>query len=242
METISKAKIGWLRSLQQKKHREAEQVFVAEGEKMVLEGIRSSAVQTVCIVVHSESTHLVADAKDVPVLIAGNKEMEQISAFKTPNKLLAVFRRPGFPGNQSGLTLALDSVQDPGNMGTLLRLADWFGIEEIVCSRETVDCFNPKVIQASMGAIFRISVRYTNLSSYLSGANVPVYGALLNGEQYTGIQYDRKGILLMGNEGNGISATLLPFISHPVTIPRIGQAESLNVATAAAILIAEMVR
>jgi TrmH family RNA methyltransferase len=135
-----------------------------------------------------------------------------------------------------------DGVQDPGNMGTILRLADWFGIQSIVCSNDTVDCYNPKVIQASMGAIFRISVRYTDLQTFLSEAKVPVYGALLNGETYSDVRYDTNGILLMGNEGNGISEALLPLVTKAVTIPRIGEAESLNVATATAILLAEIVR
>jgi RNA methyltransferase, TrmH family len=242
VEVISKAKIKWIRSLQQKKNREQEGVFVVEGEKMVLEGLGMPDLETVSIVVHKDVHSLIAKHHQLPVYSATTTEMEQISGLKTPNKLLAVFKRPERPPAPAGFQLALDSIQDPGNMGTILRLADWFGIQSIVCSQETVDCYNPKVIQASMGAIFRIRVEYTDLQQYLKTAGIPVYGALLNGEHYTKVTYEKDGILLMGNEGNGISDELLPLITQAVTIPKIGQAESLNVATATAILLAEITR
>jgi RNA methyltransferase, TrmH family len=240
MEKISKARIKWIRSLQQKKVREQEGVFVVEGEKMVLEGLESKRHALVALVAHKDESSIIPQEFREVALTADTTEMEQLSGLKTPNKLLAVFKRPTQEVAQSGFELALDSVQDPGNMGTILRLADWFGIERIVCSRETVDCFNPKVVQASMGAIFRIQVIYTDLLSYLSNAKQPVYGALLNGENYRSVSYNPEGILLMGNEGNGISEQLIPLITHAVTIPRFGAAESLNVATATAILLAEV--
>ncbi|MES2557518.1 MAG: RNA methyltransferase [Bacteroidota bacterium] len=240
MEKISKAKIKWIRSLQQKKVREQEAVFVVEGEKMVLEGLASEHHELVALVAHKEEHSIIPEQLREVALSADTTEMEQLSGLKTPNKLLAVFKRPSLLTSQSGFELALDSVQDPGNMGTILRLADWFGIERIVCSRETVDCYNPKVVQASMGAIFRIQVIYTDLFSYLSDSKRPVYGALLNGENYHSVSYKPDGILLMGNEGNGISDKLIPLITQAVTIPRFGAAESLNVATATAILLAEV--
>lgn len=240
MEKISKARIKWIRSLQQKKVREQEGVFVVEGEKMVLEGLKSKRHSLVALVTHKEESSIIPQEFREVALTADTTEMEQLSGLKTPNKLLAVFKRSTQEVVQSGFELALDSVQDPGNMGTILRLADWFGIERIVCSRETVDCFNPKVVQASMGAIFRIQVIYTDLLSYLSDSKQPVYGALLNGENYRSVSYNQEGILLMGNEGNGISEQLIPLITHAVTIPRFGAAESLNVATATAILLAEV--
>lgn len=242
VESISKAKVKWIRSLQQKKNRENEGVFVVEGEKMVLEGLTVPALELICLVVQKDAAGLVSEYRTAPLFSATTTEMEQISGLKTPNKLLAVFRRPHSAETKKGFTLALDGVQDPGNMGTILRLADWFGIHTIVCSHDTVDCYNPKVIQASMGAIFRIGVQYTDLKAFLENAAVPVYGALLDGETYSEIRYDANGILLMGNEGNGISEALLPLITQAVTIPRIGRAESLNVATATAILLAEIVR
>lgn len=242
MEVISKAKIKWVRSLQQKKHREQESVFVVEGEKMVQEGWLQAGAEVLLAVVHKDALHLVPSDADFPIFLAGNAEMEQLSAFKTPNKLLAVFKRPVSQPISEGFQLALDSIQDPGNMGTILRLADWFGIRDIVCSETTVDCYNPKVIQASMGAVFRIRVHYRPLLPYLQQSGLPVFGALLNGENYTKVSYPGEGILLMGNEGNGISSELLPVITQPVTIPRLGEAESLNVAAATAILLAECKR
>jgi TrmH family RNA methyltransferase len=242
MEVISKAKIKWVRSLQQKKHRELESVFVVEGEKMVQEGLSQPGAEVLLAVVHKDAQQLVPSPADFPVFMAGNAEMEQLSALKTPNKLLAVFKRPADRPISGGFQLVLDGVQDPGNMGTILRLADWFGIRSIICSETTVDCYNPKVIQASMGAIFRIQVHYRPLLPYLKQSGLPVYGALLNGENYTKVSYPDEGILLMGNEGSGISSELLSVITHPVTIPRLGEAESLNVATATAILLAECKR
>ena len=240
MEVISKAKIKWIRSLQLKKTRELEGVFVVEGEKMVLEGLTTATSEVVCIVVHKNALDLVQDFQDAPLFSAGNTEMEQLSTLKTPNKLVAVFKRKEHPISNQGFKLVLDTIQDPGNMGTIMRLADWFGIQQIICSNETVDCYNSKVIQASMGAVFRVGVTYTDLNTYLSAVNVPIYGALLNGENYHSVDYHPDGILLMGNEGNGISEQLLQYVQHAVTIPRIGQAESLNVATATAILLAEI--
>jgi TrmH family RNA methyltransferase len=242
VEVISKAKIKWIRSLQQKKNREKEGLFVVEGEKMVLEGLGIPGLELASLVVHKDAHFLVAGYPKLPVYSATTTEMEQISGLKTPNKLLAVFRRPKPTTAPAGFRLALDSIQDPGNMGTILRLADWFGVQSVICSQETVDCYNPKVIQASMGAIFRIRVEYTDLQAYLKECGVPVYGALLNGENYTKVDYTNNGILLMGNEGNGISEELLPLVTKAVTIPKIGQAESLNVATATAILLAEITR
>lgn len=241
LEALSKAKIKWLRSLQQKKNREAEKVFVIEGEKMVREGLETIPDQLVALIVHKDFG-LPEAYTFAAVYSASTTEMEQISAFKTPNKLVAVFRRVARLPEQEGFGLALDGIQDPGNMGTILRLADWFGISTILCSLRTVDCYNPKVIQASMGAIFRISVQYTDLEAYLKTQNRPVYAALLDGENYSSITYPKKGILLMGNEGSGIDNALLPMVTKAVTIPRIGAAESLNVATATAILLAELHR
>jgi len=240
VEVISKAKIKWIRSLQLKKNRELESVFVVEGEKMVLEGLASPTSEVICVVVHKNALDLVTDFQNAPLFSAGNTEMEQLSTLKTPNKLVAIFKRKDHHISNHGFKLVLDSIQDPGNMGTILRLADWFGIQQLICSNETVDCYNSKVIQASMGAIFRVHVAYLDLNAYLSSTTVPVYGALLDGKNYHTVDYHSDGILLMGNEGKGISEQLLPFIQQAVTIPRIGQAESLNVATATAILLAEI--
>lgn len=241
-ENISKAKIKWMRSLQLKKNRESEGLFVAEGEKIVLEGLSECPDDLLMLVAHRDAQSLVPAFAIERTVIATTTELEQLSSLRTPNRLVAVFRKPAALSLKKGWLVALDGIQDPGNMGTIIRLADWFGVAGIVCSVNTVDCFNPKVIQASMGSSFRIGVHYTDLKSFFAESRLPVYGALLNGVSYSGVDYPEEGILLMGNEGSGVSDVLLPFITDKVTIPGYGKAESLNVATATAILLAEMRR
>jgi TrmH family RNA methyltransferase len=229
-----------MRSLHQKKVRMQERCYIVEGEKSVLEGI-SHAFDDLELLVCLESffSEIPTHAHSKTQLIH-QKELEQLSSLNTPNKCIAVFRQPETKVNDEGIIIALDGVQDPGNMGAILRLADWFGASLVVCSSDTVDCFNTKVVQASMGAIFRIPVLYTNLEQYLIQSKLPKYGALLNGKHYKKIDYPNKAILVMGNEGNGIRKSIENCIDTAITIPRIGQAESLNVATATAILMAEI--
>ena len=243
MEALSKNRLKWIRSLQLKKNRDAEGVFVVEGEKMVLEVVQPAFASSVIeIIALKEYTNLIPEALVSLTRTASPQEMEQLSALRTPNKLLAVVKSPQNTSPEQVRTIVLDGVQDPGNMGTILRLADWFGIKQLVCSKDTVDCFNSKVVQASMGAIFRVHVHYTNLEAYLKNTEQPIYGALLNGKHYREVAYAENGILIMGNEGKGIRPEILPLIQTAVTIPKFGEAESLNVATATAILLAEMVQ
>lgn len=168
--------------------------------------------------------------------------LKRCSSLKTPNKVIAVVKKMTFPEKKHRFIIALDSVQDPGNMGTIMRLADWFGVDKIVCSQTTVDHYNPKVIQASMGAFLRVQVEYTDLKNYLAETGLPVFGALLEGENIYKKLLNPEGILLMGNEGNGISEEIKPLITHPVSIPRRGKAESLNVSVATGILLSEFFR
>lgn len=240
MEALSQSKIKQIRSLQQKKCRDEHHLFVVEGEKMVLELLNSIPDQIEYCVTTPEFEAL----KDFNVLFyqCNQEDLKRCSSLKTPNKVLAVVRKLKFPEQNSSFILALDSVQDPGNMGTIMRLADWFGVEQIICSNTTVDCYNPKVIQASMGAFLRVKVEYVDLKQYLSTVDLPVYGALLEGENIYKQTLKPKGILLLGNEGNGISTEIQSFISHPVSIPRKGSAESLNVSIATGILLSEFFR
>lgn len=239
---ISKNNIKLIKALQQKKFRDENGIFVVEGEKMVLESIQWKSDYLVDLY-HTNDfpTHLL-NTKNLPIHDISEKELKQISGLQTPNKALAVFRKWELQEIKSGFFIALDGVQDPGNMGTILRLADWFGIPEIICSRDTVDCYNPKVVQATMGAIFRVQVRYENLETYLKALDLPVFGALLEGENVYRQKLDPKGILLLGNEGKGISKSVQQLIDRPVSIPRFGEAESLNVSTAGAILLSEFFR
>ncbi len=171
-------------------------------------------------------------------------ELVQISSLKTPNKALAILRKPktSAPTLTSGLILVLDGVQDPGNMGTILRTADWFGVKTIVCSEDTADIFNPKVIQASMGSVLHMNVVYTTLETFLSTCDLPIYGALLEGENVYRTSLKKTGVLVMGNEGKGIRPSVRAFINTPIHIPGFGKAESLNVAVATGVLLSEFVR
>ena len=175
-----------------------------------------------------------------------NQELKKISSLKTPNKVLALFKIPSEKKvNSSGLIVALDTINDPGNLGTIIRLCDWFGVEQLVCSKETVDCYNTKVVQASMGSLTRVSTSYLNLPEYLKTVSIPIYIADMNGVNIHKTNLPTSAVLVMGNEANGISDTLKSLISNKISIPRYGdsmQVESLNVATATAILLNEFRR
>lgn len=241
MSGLSKNKIKWIRSLHLKKNRDELGLYIVEGEKMVLEALEFCA----------DSIKFIAYTKDFPISSGSFEafevteiELTQISTLKTPNKAFAILHQNKTNSHitSPNLIIALDGIQDPGNLGTIMRIADWFGIHEIVCSKITVDCYNPKVVQSSMGAIFRVKMHYTDLNNWISKSSLPVYGALLEGENVYKKKELTHGILLMGNEGSGISTSLLPLITDPISIPRFGQAESLNVSVACGILVSEFVR
>ena len=240
MEFLSKAKIKWVKSLHHKKTRDVEKCFVVEGEKMVKEGLEHFSIHLLHLFVINTSFEEVPEEFHHLTVMVNQRELEQLSDLKTPNKFVAVFRKPTPTEFNEKFALVLDGVQDPGNMGTIMRLADWFGVETIICSTDTVDIYNAKVVQSSMGAIFRVEVIYTNLLSFLESSTQPKYGALLNGQPFKSVKYASNGLLIMGNEGNGIRPEIQALIDVPVTIPRIGGAESLNVGTATAILLAEI--
>lgn len=241
MEALSKAKQKWIRSLQQKKNRDLESLFVVEGEKSVLEGILALSSHLEILVTLESFASQIPSQFYSRTFTVTTKELEQISELKTPNKCLAVFRRPENVLLPDALSIALDGIQDPGNMGTILRLADWFGVKQLICSKDTVDCYNSKVIQSSMGAIYRIPVHYVDLAKFLSDTPQQKFGAMLNGKNYKKVDYPQDAILIMGNEGKGVRPEIEALFDVPVTIPRYGEAESLNVATATAILLAEIV-
>lgn len=241
MESVSKNKIKEIRSLQQKKFRDELGLFVVEGVKMVEEVINDASNLIDCCLYTSDYNHDFSKHA-FPSFKVDSKTLGQCSSLRTPNKVLIVLKTLNHTEKDVSFTLAIDGVQDPGNMGTILRLADWYGVEQIVCSNETVDCFNPKVVQASMGAILRVPVIYCDLKKYLSNSNKTIYGALLEGKNIYHEKLKMQGILLMGNEGNGISDDLIPLISNPITIPKFGHAESLNVSVATGILLSEFRR
>lgn len=239
-EHLSKAQVKWVRSLQQKKNRDAEGVFVAEGEKCVND--LRGAFQLVLLATPENAS---------PV------EIEQMSSLRTPQGTIAVFRKPATLNSHlsslnSQLILALDGVQDPGNLGTIIRTCDWFGIHDILCSRDTADCFNPKVVQATMGALARVRLHYVDLPQVLQQLHlqgIPLYGTLLEGRNMydaNAIADRQKGVIIMGNEGNGISPQVRQLITHPLFIPSypadVPTSESLNVGIATAIVLSEFRR
>ena len=239
---ITRAEILDIKALATKQGREEQGAFIAEGEKLVGE-IRNSDLRIRKIY---QTKPIFAEGE-----IVSEKEMERISQLKTANSVLAVVELPtsrlASVKPDKNLVLALDRVQNPGNLGTIIRLADWFGISDIVCSEDTADCFNPKVVQATMGAILRVRVHYTNLAEWLgSHKGVTIYGTFLEGENIYNAQLDKSGIIVMGNEGQGISAEVAATVSHKLLIPpypadRCGS-ESLNVAVATAVICSEFRR
>lgn len=239
---ISKNKIKWVRSLQQKKTRDEEKLFILEGEKMVQELIESYP-ELIHTLIYTNDFQFNPPQTAAQIHCVNQLTLEQCSGLKTPNKVLAVVKQTVYSLPDSDkLILALDDVQDPGNMGTIMRIADWFGIDDIVCSLATVDIYNPKVVQSSMGAILRIRVHYTNLSEFLANYPQPVYGALLEGENIYTSKLSSQGVIVLGNEGRGISSEIQKQITHKISIPRFGQAESLNVSVAAGIIVSEFKR
>ena len=242
MSEISKNKIKWIRSLQMKKTRDEEGLYVIEGEKMIEELIHSFP-NLIHTLIHTADFKMNFSLSSAEVYCVNQLELEQASGLKTPNKALAVLKKQHYHlPDKDQLIIALDGVQDPGNMGTILRIADWFGIENIICSLSTVEIYNPKVVQSSMGAILRINVHYTDLNLFLTNYPEPIYGALLEGDNIYKTKLTQKGVILLGNEGNGISAELQKKISHKISIPRFGNAESLNVSVATGIIVSEFKR
>lgn len=234
VETLSKNKIKWIKSLQLKKNRDSEGLFIVEGDKMVTELIEywSEHIEFICTSIKDFSFN-------GKLYLTDEKTIKEIGTLKTPNKFLAIVKKPIINQNNASLILALDGVQDPGNFGTIIRTADWFGVDLIVCSKGTVEQFNPKVVQSSMGSLFRVPVIYENLEDYLLKTELPIYGALLEGNNLYHEQLPKKAILIMGNEGYGISDEIQKLIQHKIHIPKFGGAESLNVSIATGIILSE---
>ncbi len=237
---LSKNQIKLITSLKQKKYRLQHGLFVVEGVKTINELLQSDF--ELDMLYTTEPFNI--DAKKEELI--SKADLNRISFLTTPNKALAIFKIPqSKPIDFSELVVALDDVRDPGNLGTIIRLCDWFGIRNLVCSQETVDCFNPKVIQATMGSITRVNVSYLDLTEFLKQAEVTSYGTFMEGESVYSAKLSNKGILVLGNEANGISEEIESLISEKISIPRYGNlqaTESLNVATATAIFLSEFKR
>lgn len=237
---LSKSQIKLITRLKQKKYRIADGFFVAEGIKVIKELLESSLELHYLFTTEPFKSHTESET-----LITEN-ELKKISFLTTPNKALAVFKIPEQKNIETqGLIVALDSVRDPGNLGTIIRLCDWFGIKELVCSKETVDCYNPKVVQATMGSITRVNISYLDFNTFLAEAETPIFGAFMDGKNVYKSKLPKEGIIIMGNEANGISEAIERQVTDRIAIPRFGDlqaTESLNVATATAILLSEFKR
>ena len=240
--SISKNQLKIITSLSQKKYRQKHHLFIAEGKKVVNELLNSSFEIDTLFATDEFKTDISSD-KIIRIL---EKDLQKISNLKSSNKALGLFKIPDEkPLKKNGIIIVLDAINDPGNLGTIIRLCDWFGVHQLVCSKDTVDCYNQKVVQASMGSLTRISVRYLDLEPYLQDAELPTFIADMNGANVYQTTLPKEAILVMGNEANGVSDKIKSLINHKISIPRFGEiqeTESLNVATATAILLSEFKR
>ncbi len=251
---ISKNQIKLVKRLEQSKYRRIEGLFIAEGPKLVGELLAAKFIPKIIFATQEWTSPFYKVLIESKLINQINEsELCNLSLQQHPNQVIGLFSQcertlPNDLGKHS-LVLALDGIQDPGNMGTICRIADWFGIEDIICSNNTVDVYNPKAIQATMGAIARIRIHYCNLPDYLVNAlkqDIPVYGTFLKGENIYTTPLDSNGIIVMGNEGNGISSDVSRYVSKRVLIPNYPNGrittESLNVAVATAITVSEFRR
>ncbi len=241
---ISKTKLKYIQSLSHKKHREAEAVFIAEGPKLVDELLKSNAP----ILELYATREWIDDQKkkidQIEIVEISLSELEKISQLKTPNQVLAIVKKFPIDNNietKGRIILALDTIQDPGNLGTIIRIADWFGVRQIVCSEESADIYNPKVVQSSMGSIARVKVVYTNLLEWLvRQKDSRIYTTTLDGNSIISVSPISEGIIVIGNESKGVDERILELSDTRLTIPRIGKAESLNAAVATGIVLSHM--
>lgn len=244
---LSKAQISLITSLQNKKYRKQHGLFIVEGIKSVKEFISSSYRVDSIFYTDDANTKVGKISHNIKSHELTEAEFQKISTLKSPQGILALVKLPKqqqieVSDLRNCYNIVLDDVQDPGNLGTIIRTAEWFGIKHIICSIGTVDAYNPKVVQATMGSLARIQIHYVDLHEFISSTDLPVYGALLNGQSIYQTEWSKEGLIVMGNEGNGISSEVITLIDQAVTIPRIGQAESLNVAVATTIFCSEIVR
>lgn len=239
---VSKNQIKLITSLQLKKYRNEHQLFIAEGVKVIQELLQSNFVLEHLFVTEAIFEHVPVSQKT----LVKEPDMKRISALSSPSPCLAIFKIPASEKLEAtGLIVALDDIRDPGNLGTIIRLCDWFGVKQLVCSSETVDVYNPKVIQSTMGSIKRVNVSYVDLDQFISETSLPVFGTFMDGKNVYNEKLPKEGILILGNEANGISSKLEKSITNRISIPRFGaiqETESLNVATATAIFLSEFRR
>lgn len=237
---LSKNQVKLIQKLHQKKYRNELNLFIVEGKKSINEFLQAGYTPQLLIATEAFTTN-VPQHLFTPVT---KDELRKVSTLQNPDEGLAVFEQPKHKGIlQEGVIVALDNVQDPGNLGTIIRLCDWFGVETLLCNTQTVDCYNPKVVQASMGSLTRVAVHYLDLAAFLTTTALPVYTMDLEGENLYTATFPKDCILILGNEANGISAEVRALSNEVITIPRFSKhqrTESLNVAMAGAIILSEV--
>jgi TrmH family RNA methyltransferase len=239
---LGKAKAKYIQSLGQKKHRDEDGLFIAEGPKIVAELLQSSPqnVKEVYSVKEWLKENEGHPQKKIFVEVS-EEELEKLSQLKTPHQVVAVVKKFDAEKDiavKGKISLVLDAIQDPGNLGTIIRIADWFGVSQIICSNDCADMYNPKVVQATMGSIARVKVFYTDVEDWLKQQkDIRVYAAMLGGKDVTKMNGLKEGLIIIGNESKGISEEILALVNEKITIPGKGQAESLNAAVAAGIIL-----
>ena len=246
---LSKTYSKYIQSLHHKKFRDAEQAFIAEGNKVVLELVQSGHFICEQIIgleewLHEQEPFLRKYYKG-PLQVATQQELEKISALATPNQVLAIFKKPAEPAYQPAgkISLVLDTIQDPGNLGTIIRIADWFGIEGIICSEGCAELYNPKLVQSTMGSLGRVKMVYTpQLTDWLKRySEIPVLVTALDGKEVGSFKGLKSGLIVIGNESKGVRQEIIKMAKESITIPRFGQAESLNAAVATGIVLSHIV-
>jgi TrmH family RNA methyltransferase len=244
---LTKKVVKYIQSLNQKKFREEEGVFVAEGPKVIAEFLLQGKID--CQAIYAErdwienNRNLVNLLSADKITIIDNQLLARISHLKTPNQVLGIFKKPDtlYPEIKNKISIMLDELQDPGNLGTIIRTADWFGVENIICSANSVDCYNQKVVQSTMGSLLRVNIFYTDLNSFIDKNEfIKIYAASLEGNSIFKMGKIDEGIVLIGNESKGIRGELQERSFEKITIPKIGQAESLNAAVAMGIILAQL--
>ena len=238
---LSKNQVKLIQKLHQKKYRNELNLFIVEGKKSINEFLQAGYTPQLLIATEA----FTASVPQHLITSVSKDELRKVSTLQNPDEGLAVFEQPKHKGIlQEGVIVALDNVQDPGNLGTIIRLCDWFGVETLLCNTQTVDCYNPKVVQATMGSLTRVAVHYLDLAAFLTTTALPVYTMDLEGENLYTATFPKDCILILGNEANGISSEVRALSNKVITIPRFSQhqrTESLNVAMAGAIILSEVI-
>ncbi len=235
---ISRSESKYIQTLSHKKQRDSEGLFIVEGPKIVTEVLDSDFVVRK---IYATSTWIKSNLSILDVVEVSEDDLQKISNLQTAHQVLCVVEKPTMRKIvESNVIIALDGIQDPGNFGTIIRIADWFGVTKIICSEDCVELYNPKVIQSTMGSFIRTGVDYIDLKTWFSSNKLPVYGALLNGKNIKQISTIDKGVIVIGNESKGIRKDILPFIQHAISIERIGGAESLNASVATGIILSHI--